>query len=166
MRWYDLDLPDVIDLRRKFIQENDRRTFIASSFLDSEWLGQIEVESNVLFLAAGVFYYFDGEEIKTFVLRLLERFPTSELVFDVASEIGVRVANQKVIEGSGLDERSYLKWGLKNKKDILAWDKRIKFLGTYFYFRTLRMRLRNILMGFVSDILGIQYMLHLKLGEG
>jgi hypothetical protein len=28
------------------------------------------------------------------------------------------------------------------------------------------MRLRNILMDFVSDLLGIQYILHLRLGKG
>ena len=32
LTWYDLDLPDVIELRKKFIQENERRKFIASSF--------------------------------------------------------------------------------------------------------------------------------------
>ena len=36
LRWYDLDLPDVIALRSKFIQESERRTFIASSFLKIE----------------------------------------------------------------------------------------------------------------------------------
>lgn len=26
--WYELDLPEVIELRKKFFEENDRRTFI------------------------------------------------------------------------------------------------------------------------------------------
>ncbi len=38
MKWYDLDLPDVIELRNKFVEENKRRKFISSSFLEKEWL--------------------------------------------------------------------------------------------------------------------------------
>ena len=37
-------------------------------------------------------------------------------------------------------------------------------LGAHYYFRTLRIGVRNIIMGLLSDYLGIQYILHLKLG--
>ena len=57
--WYDLDLPDVIELRRQFIKENNRRKFIISSFLDYGWLNKLEIQDNILFIAAGVFYYFE-----------------------------------------------------------------------------------------------------------
>lgn len=164
LRWYDLDLPDVIELRKQFIKENERRKFIASSFLENVWLENIEIKGNVLFIAAGVFYYFEETEIKEFILRLMQRFPGSEILFDVCSPLGVRVANKKVVESAGLGEKSFLKWGLTNKRDILAWDARIKLMGTYYYFRTLRMSPRNIFMGMISDYYGIQYMLCLQLG--
>jgi O-methyltransferase involved in polyketide biosynthesis len=165
LKWYDLDLADVIELRKKFVKENERRKFIATSFLEQEWLENIEVRGNVLFVAAGVFYYFEESEIKEFIIRLLDRFPGSEMIFDVCSPIGVKVANKKVVESSGLDEKSYLIWGLENKKDILAWDSRIRIISTHYYFRTLRIGLRNFLMGTLSDFLGIQYMIHLGLGS-
>lgn len=164
LSWYDLDLPDVIELRKKFVKEHERRGVISSSFLETAWFDQIEIKSNVLFLAAGVFYYFEEDQVKSFMLQLLDRFPDSEILFDVASEVGVKMANKKVIENSGLDERSYLKWGLKNEKDILAWDTRIKLLSKYNYYRNVRLSIRNSLMGSISDLLGIQYMLYFKLG--
>jgi O-methyltransferase involved in polyketide biosynthesis len=164
LKWYDLDLPDVIELRRSFVNENERRVFMATSFLEQGWLERIAIAGNVLFIAAGVFYYFKEQEIREFILRLLDRFPGSELLFDVCSPIGMRVANKKVVESSGLDEKSYLTWGLENKKDALSWDPRIKLIGTYFYYRTLKIGIRNWLMGTFADFLGIQYMLHLKLG--
>jgi O-methyltransferase involved in polyketide biosynthesis len=165
LTWYDLDLADVIDLRKQFVKESDRRKFIASSFLEKEWLEQIDTRENVLFIAAGVFYYFEETQIKDFIIRLANKFPGSEMLFDVCSPIGMRIANKKVVESSGLDEKSHLKWGLENKKNIPAWDSRIKIIHTYYYFRTLRIGLRNIMMGMLSDYLGIQYMLHLKLGK-
>jgi O-methyltransferase involved in polyketide biosynthesis len=165
LTWYDLDLADVIELRRKFIKENERRRFIAASFLEKEWLANIQVKGNVLFIAAGVFYYFQEHEIREFIIRLINTYPGSEMLFDASSPIGVKVANKKVIESSGLDERSYLTWGLASKKDLLAWDSRVRIVGTHHYFRTLRIGLRNLLMGMLSDLLGIQYMIHLRLGS-
>ena len=165
LKWYDLDLPDVIELRSKFVNESERRKFIVSSFLEEEWLEKIEVRGNVLFIAAGVFYYFKETEIKDFIIRLTDKYPGSEILFDVCSPTGVKIANRKVVESAGLDEKSHLVWGLENKKEILAWDSRIRLIGTHYYFRTLRIGIRNVLMGMLSDYLGIQYMLHLQLGK-
>jgi O-methyltransferase involved in polyketide biosynthesis len=165
LRWYDLDLADVIELRRLFVEESERRRFIAASFLDESWLGDIEVQGNVLFIAAGVFYYFKEHEIREFIVRLIDTYAGSEILFDVSSPTGVKIANRKVIESSGLGQESYLSWGLRNAEDILTWDPRIRILATHHYFRTLRFGIRNALMGALSDLLGMQYVLHLRLGS-
>ena len=70
-----------------------------------------------------------------------------------------------VVKRAGLDEKSFLKWGLKNTKDILSWDKRFKLLRTIYYFGDKRLSLKLRVLGFVSDLLRIQYMIHLRLGE-
>ncbi|HSB02939.1 MAG TPA: class I SAM-dependent methyltransferase, partial [Anaerolineales bacterium] len=38
--WYDLDMPDVVALRRKFYSESDKYRMIASSVTDLAWLDQ------------------------------------------------------------------------------------------------------------------------------
>ena len=167
LRWYDLDLPDVIDLRRRFIPETDRRKFICSSFLDCAWLQEIKSDRPVLFIAAGVFYYFEASQIREFLIRLADRFPGSEMLFDVSSPYGVKVANRMVIRKSGLDEKSFLKWGLENTRTISDWDPRLQVIDTGFYFgaRARRLSLKNRGFGFISDFLKIQYMLHLRLAD-
>lgn len=165
LTWYDLDLPDVIDLRAQFITESDRRKFIAASLSDEGWLDTIKVNGNVLFIAAGVFYYFDESTVRALFLRLLDKLPKSEILFDVSSPTGVRVANKKVVESSGLDKKSHLIWGLENIEDLLAWDPRIHLIKTHFYFKSKVRGLRNKIMGMLSDSLKIQYMVHLRLGK-
>jgi O-methyltransferase involved in polyketide biosynthesis len=161
--WYDLDLPDVIELRRQFIQETERRQFIPASFLEEGWLNEICVSENVFFIAAGVFYYFEESEVKKFLVRLADRFPGSEIIFDASSPHGIKTANRMVIKRSGLDENSFLKWGLKNAETLAAWDRRFRILSTHYYFgvksRNLGLRLR--LLGWISDRLKVQYMVHL-----
>jgi len=72
-----------------------------------------------------------------------------------------------VIKRSGLDENSYLKWGLKNAETLTTWDPRFQVLSTHYYFGSnghhLGFRIR--LIGWISDRMKIQYMVHLRLGQ-
>ncbi len=165
--WYDLDLPDVIELRRQFIKETERRRFICASFLDESCLNEIGVSENVLFIAAGVFYYFEESKVKEFLVRLADRFPGSEIIFDASSPYGIKTANRMVIKRSGLDEKSFLKWGLKNAETLTTWDKRFRVLNTHYYFGSSgqRLALRIRLIGWVSDRMKVQYMVHLQMSQ-
>jgi len=58
INWYDLDLPEVIDLRRNLLAENRRRIYISGSFLESQWYRLLQVEGNIMFAAAGLFAYY------------------------------------------------------------------------------------------------------------
>jgi len=165
LTWYDLDLPDVIHLRQQFIPETERRHYLATSFLEEGWLKTIDASRGLLLIAAGVFYYFEESQIKQLLLRLADTFPRCELFFDASSPYGVRVANKKVITSSGLDEKSFLKWGLEDPQSLAAWDQRIRVLKCYYYFgqRARRLPLRLRLIGLLSDRLKVQYMLHLAI---
>jgi O-methyltransferase involved in polyketide biosynthesis len=165
LRWYDLDLPDVIALRRKFIPETPRRTFIASSFLEEDWLKHIEVTDNVFFIVDGVFYYFSAAEVRAFFLHLVKYFPGSELFCDLSSPFGVKVANKQVISNTGLDEKSYLTWGIRDPRDILRWDPHLQILAVlpYFHENPGQYPLNVRLIGAFSDLMKIQYMVHFKI---
>ena len=116
IRWYDLDMPDTIELRRKFIQENERRQYIASSFLDYDWLKRLIIEDNILFIAAGVFYYFEEFQIKDFLHKIADLSPESEIVFDATSPIGVKMANKMVIKKVVWMRNLFLNGELKAQK--------------------------------------------------
>ena len=60
-------MTDTIESRRKLIQETERRKFIACSFLDFDWFNRLIIEDNILFIAAGVFYYFEESQINDFL---------------------------------------------------------------------------------------------------
>jgi O-methyltransferase involved in polyketide biosynthesis len=167
VRWYELDLPDVVELKRKFFEETENRRFISGSFLNThEWFDQIKAEGKVLFISAGVFCYFEESAIKDFLFKVADSFATSELLFDVTSAYGVKVANE-LIKKAGLGHNSLMKWPLKNKETILSWDKRLQLIGVYYTFRQkyLDLSFRNRITGSISDFLNIQYILHLKIDQ-
>jgi len=168
IRWYDLDLPDTIELRKKFFKENERRKFISTSFLDSDWLNNLIIDDNVLFVSAGVFYYFEEEQIKSFFKRIVQMFPGSEIVFDATSPFGIKMANKMVLKKGGMDERSFLKWGIRNAKDIESWDKKIIVMSQKPFFKSIqtRVNLKSRIQLFFSDTTKIQYLIHLKIKNG
>ncbi len=162
--WYDLDLPDVIELRKHFINETANRKFIACSFLDNNWYRNIDCPERILFVAGGVYYYYDQEVIRTFLVKLCHVFPSCELLFDVTSEAGVRATN-KVLRKIGIDDNYFLKWGLKSTDTILSWTPRLRLLGKYYTYKQegVTMNLKNRILGMISDALDIQYIVHFKI---
>lgn len=164
--WYDLDLPDVIELKRKFQKETEKRRFISSSFLETNWFNNLEINDNILFISTGVFVYFKELEIRDFVIKVANRFDNCEMFFDVTSPKGLEIANQ-VIQKSGLDSRSFFKWALTDKSILLSWDRRISLLNTYHTFKIEGLGLsdENKNIALISDSLDIQYMVHLKIFE-
>jgi len=96
VEWYDLDLPEVIELRRKLLgDEAGRYHFLPYSAFDLRWLEIISSyrQRPFLFLAEGVFMYFDETQVKSLVLALQKRFPGAELVFDAFSPYLIRMSN-------------------------------------------------------------------------
>jgi O-methyltransferase involved in polyketide biosynthesis len=165
--FYELDLPDVIELRKSFFTESERRKSIAGSFLDTHWFRHVQEKRNVLFIAAGVMYYFSEQQIHNFMLSVLDHFYEGEFFFDISSPLGVKVANKKVIQNSGMDETAILRWGIESAKDIEQWDNRIKVLEEYPMFHGFKKgyscKMKYGL--WMSDALKIMSMVHLKLEQ-
>lgn len=163
--YYDLDLPDVIELRSRFIPGHPRRKNIACSFLDTSWFDELEIRDHVFLFATGVFYYFTEGQIKGFLTAVAGRFPGSEMLFDWASPLGVRVANKKVIEGGGMSETAILKWGIDSAKILETWDPRIHLIRQYPLFKKMKkghpFKMQYGL--FLSDRLKIMSMAHLQI---
>ncbi|MBF6329309.1 class I SAM-dependent methyltransferase [Nocardia transvalensis] len=85
VRWFDVDFPDVIDLRRKLYEETDRYRMLPSSVTDPDWLTEIPAENPVLIIAEGVLMYLDEPDIRLLLQRITDRFPAGELLFDGVS---------------------------------------------------------------------------------
>lgn len=132
--WYDLDLPPVMELRRELIGESTgRQHSVAGSVFDSDWLQQVCTPHSrpFLFLAEGVFPYFQEAAVKSLVLTLRERFPGAELVFDALTPLGSWLHNFQLVF-SRVNAR--LHWGLKDPRDLEQWAPGICLLQAWYYF--------------------------------
>ncbi len=131
--WYDLDLPEVIALRRQLIAEAPRCHFLGCSAFDSTWLDTVSIHAGrpTLFLAEGVLPYFTEVQVKSLVLTLMARFPGAELVCDALTPFMVRLHNLELVF-SKVSAR--LHWGLQHGRDPESWGAGIRLLDEWFYF--------------------------------
>ena len=83
IHWYDLDLPEVIDVRKQLLPEPDRVTYIAKSIFDPSWCKDIRhTEEGIFMIAGGVFHWFNEPQVKQFFSMLADNFDGGEIVFN------------------------------------------------------------------------------------
>ena len=132
--WFDLDLPEVIDLRRSLLGgERERYHLVSGSILDSAWLGAVSLHRrrHFLFLAEGVLPYFEEAQVRALFLALLEHFPGAELVCDSFTPFIVWVDNLH-LEFWKIKAR--LRWKLKRPRDVESWGEGISLREEWYYF--------------------------------
>ncbi|MDO0937728.1 class I SAM-dependent methyltransferase [Streptomyces sp. DG2A-72] len=85
-RWFELDLPDVIELRRTFFTDTPRRTMIATSVTDKAWADTVAAQSGgpYLFAAEAVLPYLEEADVRDVIDLLADRFPGSLLALDTS----------------------------------------------------------------------------------
>lgn len=155
--WYELDLPEVIEIRKKLIRERENRRFLPFSITDPGWYARIENKDTVLIMMAGVIYYFEEAEIKKLFESFMREFKKGTIICDYSSKRGTAIANKKVIEDAGMDKSAYLKWGIDNIQEIEKWDERIKVIENMRMFKEHRDRypFQKRLGMWISDTLSI-----------
>lgn len=97
--WFDLDLPDSIEQRKKVYEERDRVVMLSGSVLDESWCPQVAAEiqkrnARVLFLAEGLFMYLSLEEIGRCLKIIKKHFPQATLYAEMNNPLMVK--NQKL----------------------------------------------------------------------
>ena len=83
VHWIDLDLPDTIELRRRFFADTGRRRMLAASLLDEDWLADAARSPGpYFFVSDGVLVYLREDDVTGTLARIAARFPGAMLAFD------------------------------------------------------------------------------------
>lgn len=112
VNWYDLDFPDVIELRRLLYPLRDGYHLIASSATDPGWLDDIPADRPALIVAEGVLPYLTESEVRELLVRLTDRIPTGELIFDGVAGPTARMTK-------------LFQWSLGDPAELAGWNPRL-----------------------------------------
>jgi O-methyltransferase involved in polyketide biosynthesis len=164
VEWYDLDFPDVIELRRKHLgDEGGRYHMLGCSVLEDAWLDMLSAhqQSPFLFLAEGVSMHLEEVQVRSLVLTLRDHFPGAELVFDAYSPIHLLVSN---LQTARAGFRCH--WGLWHGQEIEGWGDGIRLLDEWGYFDCPEPRLASIWwMRPIEPLLRTLRIYHFQLGK-
>ncbi|WP_326975689.1 class I SAM-dependent methyltransferase [Caproicibacter sp. BJN0012] len=137
IKWYDLDVPQVIHLRSMLIPESRETNSIPKSMFDESFFNDIAVpQDGILFLVGGVLMYFDEKQVRRFFTMIAGRFPGAEIVFDAIAPSGIRLAS-RMVRKCGI-RRAEMKWGIRDAGDLEEWGLRLKLLERYPIFHKTR----------------------------
>ncbi|MCA9969014.1 MAG: class I SAM-dependent methyltransferase, partial [Anaerolineales bacterium] len=139
LQFYDLDLPDVIALKRQLVAETDRYQFIASSVLDFAWMDRLAGQRPYLFLAEGLFMYLPLADVRALVLALQARFPGSELLCEVFNANWLQGWRQRVVQNKlqnsmAMGAGAMFQSGLRASDEMEQWGEGLQFLDDWTYF--------------------------------
>ena len=124
-RIYNLDLPDVIAVRRELLPPGEREELIPCDLNDTAWFDRIDAADGAVFFAAGVFYYFLKEQVRALVRSMADAFPGSMLVFDAANEKAVRLMLKTWIRDAEIQDVGAYFALSDARRELSAWDSRL-----------------------------------------
>ncbi len=121
--WYDLDYPEVIELRRRLYRDRAGYDMIGSSLADLDWLNNLPKDRPAIIIAEGVTMYLTEEIMKRLLNRLTDWFPHGEIAFDTLSRgfikwLGKNASNARATGAT-------FGWGINDPQDVKSIEPRL-----------------------------------------
>ena len=124
---WNIDLPDVIELRDRLLPAGEREKNLAFDLKDPRWMDAVRTdpEDGAVLFAAGVFYYFTTEDVKSLATGIAKRFPRGRLVFDAAGKTAVRLMLKTWVKQAGIRDVGAYFSVRDAEKELTSWSNRI-----------------------------------------
>ena len=135
--FYDLDLPDIINIKEKIIAPSKRYRQFAQSVFEFDWINEIDRE-HVFLMAEGVFMYCELADMKALFGELQRKFTNPEVVFEVFNTKWLagwrgKMMAIKMKKELKLGEETLFKFGITDSNEIETWDTKYKYIKDWSY---------------------------------
>jgi O-methyltransferase involved in polyketide biosynthesis len=132
-RYIELDLPEMIHLKREIFKDQLSYELIGCSIFDTRWIDRVTASGNTnfLLLAEGLFMYLPAQDATRLLQEISHRFECSQFALDMAPEKYTRGIWKWMI---GLESRVWgldvaLTFGINHPEDIVAYGDGFKVMG-------------------------------------
>lgn len=136
-RGYNLDFPDVIEIRDALLPAGEREENIGCDLTVYSWMDRIDASRGAVFFASGVFYYLKTVDVKALLREMARRFPDGVLVFDVCNRLGAKMMMKTWLREAGISSaRAY--FSLETNAALADWSPRFAEVTSRSYMRGYR----------------------------
>jgi O-methyltransferase involved in polyketide biosynthesis len=126
VQWFDVDYPDVIDLRHQLFPKRNDYHLIGAPLSDLCWLDEVPRDRPGLLVAEGVLHYMSETEVKALLNAVVAHFPSGQMIFDICNSMIVKRAGSNV-GGTG----ATYKWGLDDPQDIQQLEPKLELIKEF-----------------------------------
>jgi methyltransferase (TIGR00027 family) len=141
VQWFDVDYPDVIDLRRQLLPElrmaspqrgrreaapAGRYHLIGAPLNDLRWLDEAPRDRPALLIAEGALMYLSEADVKALLNAVVAAFPGGQMIFDVVHPVILKQVGSNV-GGTG----ATYKWGLDDPQDIRQLEPKLELIKEF-----------------------------------
>ncbi|MEM1080358.1 MAG: class I SAM-dependent methyltransferase [Pseudomonadota bacterium] len=118
VQWFDLDLPDVMALRRRYVQDQPRCTMLTASVVDTDWHDEVlSTGGPWCFISEAVIIYLDNELAEQSIEQIAKAFPGAWIITDTTSTAMVHTQGQHDAM-KHLPEECWFQWACDEPKQL------------------------------------------------
>ena len=113
--WYNLDLPEVIAVRKQFFDETGRVQMIAASAMDTAWPDGVTKRGVMLFIIEGLTMYLTESDVSEILAIIRDSFDNAYVMMETLSPVWVkRQGVEKSVQATG----SQFLWGCNSFDEL------------------------------------------------
>ena len=114
--FFQVDLPNVMDIRKKVLGNEDNEKLISGDMFTLDWIKEIDTSQPTMIVVSGVYQYFAESKIIDMIKKMKSRIAKGELIFDATNSKGLELANKYVRKTGNTDAQMY--FSVDNPKDF------------------------------------------------
>ena len=124
--WYDVDLPEVIEVREKLVPHHKNKISISCDALDPRWTSEVDAgERPVLIIMEGLLMYFEEKDVKRVIHMMQRQFPNATLVLELLSE---KIVKKTDMADAVSKTGAVFQWGVSSGRDVENLNANLKFI--------------------------------------
>jgi O-methyltransferase involved in polyketide biosynthesis len=124
--WYDVDFPAVAAARESVVPKHPTGHVIGADVRDPDWLAAVPNDRPALITADGLMGFLTEDEMVTLWNRLIDHFPSGELVFNGYTRLAVWVARHAPGSKSVAEMIKFP--GMDDPREPESWNPRLRLV--------------------------------------
>jgi O-methyltransferase involved in polyketide biosynthesis len=121
--WYDVDFPEVIEVRKELFPERENYRMIGSSVTDFGWLSEVPRDRPTLIVAQGLVMYLRPAEGAALLRRITEEFSSGTVAVETQNRLAVWLQNKVLTRVYGAP---LLRWPIESAAEIERINPRLR----------------------------------------
>ncbi len=124
IRWFNIDLPDSIEIRKKVFSETEREKMLAADILSDNWTASVPKENVTIVIAEGLLMYFSKQQVQLLLNGITGAFDKGILLAELMHP---KTMNEKMHD-TVKHTNAKFGWGTTSGEELCVLDPKLTLI--------------------------------------